>query len=207
MLWRLGACALVAGLAWRMFAPCPSALRLGMASATLLVTQSAWDPSAALLGLLGVWLVDRLAHRQNAPWALLALVSACWANLAPGALLAPAVFLAARTSQQRGAITLRDCGLVSLMLLALCLTPRGWWTWRDSLMQLAPQLAAESSVLAQTAWRPLWHEAWRPEFVAWCVLLIAGVMVARRVPAIALAFSLLAAWASWPPGRPRPILQ
>ena len=131
---------------------------------TLITANSAWQPVPRLLDcwfLLLTWLLtERWANAPDIKKMLLVLLTLLvWANLGPLCLLGIAVVACVPwlPGIRPDNPTLRfrqPCLLVLSALLAIMLTPRGWFTPYDSFLQLFPALFYDQSLLALTVWRP-----------------------------------------------------
>ena len=175
MFWRIAACGLLAIWIWRLLAPVaafPPATRYWLAALGLFCTSSAWDPSPAILDVLGMLFVARLAERSKPPWIALPVTLLIWANLAPRVVLGWLVYVFVRLSNAATCSGSRETSvrpnshesrdgcfrctdyftacrgllLLALMALATGLTPRGPFTLLDSIYMLIPSSADWSSL-------------------------------------------------------------
>lgn len=90
----------------------------------------------------------------------LAFLVFLWANLAPGCLciLFPLVAIFLQRTPNESGITLRHFAvLLAVILLSMCLTPRGPLTIGDSARQIVPMLVETPEILRDTEWAPVWY--------------------------------------------------
>lgn len=150
-------------LLMRRFEPQLQWAAFALALVTLLAANAAWQPTPRLWDcwlLFLTWIAtvrwSRSPTKQNAVLVLISLV--VWANLAPLCLLGIAVVAIVpwlTGIQTEPTVPRKQAGLlVALSVLALMLTPRGWFTLSDSLTQLLPGLFYARDLLATTVWQP-----------------------------------------------------
>ncbi|WP_339734347.1 tetratricopeptide repeat protein [uncultured Gimesia sp.] len=130
----------------------------------ILVTgNSAWQPTPRLLDcwfLFLTWFITARWCREPSAKTMvpILLVLALWANSSPLCLLGIAVVALAPLLpgfQSENKRPLKQTTLLILFsLLALMLTPRGWFTPYDSFLQLFPGLFYHRDLLALTVWHP-----------------------------------------------------
>lgn len=133
----------------------------------LLTGLPAWQPVPRLLDcwfLFLTWIATLHWYQKPElkPMVPLLLVLIVWANTAPLCLLAiPVIVLLPRFPGigSTKPVSLKQMGtLILLSLLALMLTPRGWFTLADSLVQLFPGLLIQQDLLALTVWQPTFQQ-------------------------------------------------
>ncbi|QDT27954.1 tetratricopeptide repeat protein [Gimesia panareensis] len=146
---------------------------------TLLAANTAWQPTPRLLDCWFVFLTwiatarwSQSPTKQNVILVLLSLVA--WANLAPLCLLGIGVVAVVpwlSGMQTEPTVTRKQAGLLfASAVLALMLTPRGWYTLSDSLTQLIPALFYAQDLLATTVWQPAFEQGLTIETVGLGIL-------------------------------------
>lgn len=150
-----------------------------LALVTLLAANAAWQPTPRLLDCWFVFLTwiatarwSQSLTKQNAILVLLSLIA--WANLAPLCLLGIGVVAVVpwlSGMQTEPTVTRKQAGLMfASAVLALMLTPRGWFTLSDSLTQLIPGLFYAQDLLATTVWQPAFEQGLTIETVGLGIL-------------------------------------
>ncbi len=146
---------------------------------SLLTAGSALQPTPRLLDcwfLFLTWLLTERWCRAPVGKKLLPilLVLVCWANCAPLCLLGIAVVTLVPwlpgTKTVDGLHFRKASLLVCASLLALMITPRGWFTPYDSFIQVLPVLFYQGNLLALTVWHPTFQNGATMEVVGWGIL-------------------------------------
>lgn len=134
---------------------------------TLMAANAAWQPTPRLLDCWFLFLTWILTERwcREPHWnklISLLLIVILWANFSPLSLLGIPVVLfvpwlpGIRTKM---ATNHKQASLMILAaLLALMITPRGWFTPYDSFLQLFPGLFYDRELLSLTIWQPTFQQ-------------------------------------------------
>lgn len=148
---------------------------------TLLTANTAWQPTPRLLDcwfLLLTWIMtERWCREPDLKKTLPVLLSLIlWANFSPLSLLGiPVVSLVPWLSGIRAekAPHSKQANLLILAaLLALMITPRGWFTLYDSFLQLFPGLFYGRELLSLTIWQPTFQQGATIEVLGFGILTI-----------------------------------
>jgi len=150
-----------------------------------MAANGAWQPAPRLLDcwfLFLTWILTERWCRKPTPNKLIPilLLLALWANCSPLCLLGIVVIVLVpwlpgiRTvhAPHRKQSSL----LVLVSLLALMLTPRGWFTPLDSFLQLFPGLFYPQELLALTVWHPTFLNGATIEVISFGILTIGTVL-------------------------------
>ncbi len=199
----------VYALNWRAGRSSGSARALLLAAA-LAVCKAAFDPGAKLFDLCLICLIGCWGPRMVEPGAArhgalsLAVIFCVFANLSPhvvvGVIVLLLILLAGWETHSR--LTFRfAAAAMSAAVIGGCLTPRGVFTWWDSLRLTFPWLVTQSWVLQESPWKPLHLTSWGAAewvFLLWSSLFLL-VAIRDRSP------TAVATWAgvqllAWPCG-------
>lgn len=188
MLLKFCGAGLLLFLIMRRFEPQLKWTAFALALVTLLAANAAWQPTPRLLDCWFVFLTwnasihwSQSPTRQSTILVLLLLV--LWANLAPLCLLGPVIVAVVpwlSGVQTEPTVTRKQTGLLlGSALLALMITPRGWYTLSDSLTQLVPALFYAQDLLAMTVWQPAFEQGLTIETVGLGILTLvtAGYLI------------------------------
>lgn len=170
--------------------------------------NSAWQPTPRLLDcwfLLLTWLfTERWAYDPNSKNMVPVLLTLlAWANLTPlsllGIIVVACVPWLSGIRNDHVLLPKQSALLVLSALIAIMITPRGWFTPYDSFMQLFPGLFYDHGLLALTVWKPTFLNGATIELLGLGILTV-GMMiylvVASRgwIESIACILFLIPAW-------------
>ncbi|MFT4555442.1 MAG: hypothetical protein ACI92S_000773 [Planctomycetaceae bacterium] len=170
-----------------------NAIGLAIVLLGLLAARHAWEPTPLAFETVAVIVVWSLGCRLQAGvsqgWlAALLITIVAWANTGPFCVLGILVALSSlsqRTRSQESQISIRMViGIILLVVVGCCLTPRGPATVWDSTRLMIPSLTANAAFLQSTPWRSLTFTIYQPESIAFIVLSIAMfcVLIRRQSP-------------------------
>ncbi len=136
--------------------------------AGLVGAESAFDVGSSLFDGMGIVVVSLLAKRLKGviTWRAmlpLVIVFIAWANLGPRVIVGWLVLVSSGLMSigTTNRLPMRSwIMLLGLALGAICFTPRGVLTIRDSLCLVFPQFVAEHWMLEASPWQPLWLTTW-----------------------------------------------
>jgi len=138
----------------------------------LVAVRGELEPVAGLFDLLGLLSVAAALRRWGTSRSLpvvMAVLFACWANLAPRPLWGLLL-----VTLWPGPVANRGRALLASLLGGL-LTPRGPLTWLDSTVLFAPAAFVPSAELMEVRWRGAWGVGWNAPLVAGLLLWIVAV--------------------------------
>ncbi len=158
---------------------------------TLMAANSAWQPTPRLWDcwfLFLTWiLTERWTRKPNQKKLLpILLVLLLWANCSPLCLLGLAVVILVpcfpemqKNTSPKEVTPHRKQRILLILtsLIALSITPRGWFTLYDSLIQLLPALFYEGQLLALTVWHPTFQNGMTSEVVSLVILTIGTALL------------------------------
>ncbi len=170
-----------------------NAIGLAIVLLGLLAARHAWEPTPLAFEAAAVFVVWSLGCRLQAgvsrEWlAALLITIVAWANTGPFCVLGTFVALSAlnqRVRSRESQISIRVIiGIILLMAVGICLTPRGPATVWDSTRLLIPSLTTNTALLQSTPWRSLTFTIYQPESIAFVFLSIATffVLIRRQSP-------------------------
>lgn len=141
--------------------------------AVLVATRQAGEPSPLFLdALLFVALflaAEKLVRRHDlARLGLVLLLLALWANLGPRVVVG--LVVAGPKILPKSANLLTCLLSVAAMIGAVCLTPAGAMTLRNSLIQTWPPLTECVGYLQATGWHPWWRDLPAAESIAFLIV-------------------------------------
>ncbi|QDT43152.1 hypothetical protein Pan241w_32510 [Gimesia alba] len=185
MLLKFAAVGLLLYLFMKRFEESLNWLALVIAVLVLMTGVPAWQPTPRLLDcwfLFLTWILTARWCREPGPHKLIPIlvVFALWANSAPLCLLGVAVVallphLPGILSEK--SVPLKQTNLLILLsVLALMLTPRGWFTPFDSFVQLFPGLFYHQALLSQTIWQPTFLNGVTIEVIGLSILSIVTIL-------------------------------
>jgi hypothetical protein len=170
-----------------------NAIGLAIVLLGLLAARHAWEPTPRAFEAAAVFVVWSLGCRLQAGvsrgWlAALLITVVAWANIGPFCVLGTFVALSAlsqRVRSRESQISIRVIiGIILLMAVGICLTPRGPATVWDSTRLLIPSLTTNAALLQSTPWRSLTFTIYQPESIAFVFLSITTffVLIRRQSP-------------------------
>ena len=159
----------------------------------LLAARQAWEPTSLFYDTVGVtiiwWAAESFpTHRYRGRLAFLLLTMLAWANFSPLCVLGIPVALSALNTEPRSTgtpLTARQrAGIVAMLAVACCVTPRGPATLWDSIRLVIPTLTTSAAVIQSTPWQPLALTIHNPESVAFVALSVAALvaLVRAKIP-------------------------
>ncbi len=147
MLLKIGAALLVAWWLYRQHGG--SALWPILSVVFLVAIQAAFEPSSATIDLLGICFAVGLAKARRL--VLLALLTVVWTNFSVGAIwILPIVGCFSLSDSSTSPKT--ALAWLGLLLLCLCVCPRGFYALKDMGMLFAPWAFNHSAFLAETTY-------------------------------------------------------
>lgn len=183
---------------------------------TLIAANSAWQPTPRLLDcwfLFLTWILTERWIRNPDKKQLLPilLILILWANCSPLCLLGLAVVALVpclpgtqKTDPPVEKVLHRkqQSLLILTSLIALMITPRGWYTPYDSLVQILPGLFYDSQLLALTVWHPTFQNGATIEVISLGILTIGTALFlilssASWIETIAFLVFAIPAWANY----------
>lgn len=166
-----------------------NAVGLAIVLLALLAARHAWEPTPLAFETIAVILVWSLGSRLHSQisrgWlAALLITIVVWANTGPFCVLGTLVALSSLSQNarsQESQISIRMIiGIVLLMVVGCCLTPRGPATVWDSVRLMIPSFTTNAVFLQSTLWRSLTFTIYQPESIAFIALSIAMLCVLIR---------------------------
>ncbi|MBI1347172.1 hypothetical protein GC163_12890 [bacterium] len=147
--------------------------------AMLVVMHSAGEPGllSDVVCLAALYCAtEKLTTNPDHPrLGLVFTILAVWANLGPRVIMG--LFVAGPALWARPAKLAQRLGMAVAMLGCLCLTPAGWMTLRNSLIQTWPSVNEQLIDVQAAGWHPWWNYLFAAESISFLVLSAAYLSV------------------------------